>query len=63
MRRGVVIAALGSAQTLAWGSSYYLPAILDRMGISSVGVSASLEIAAFAALLFLKAHSEAAAVA
>jgi hypothetical protein len=27
----VVVAALGTAQTLAWGSSYYLPAIrLDR---------------------------------
>jgi len=28
MKRGVVVGALGSAQTLAWGSSYYLPAIL-----------------------------------
>jgi hypothetical protein len=28
MRRGIVVAALGSTQTLAWASSYYLPAIL-----------------------------------
>jgi hypothetical protein len=28
MRRSVVVGALGTAQTLAWGSSYYLPAIL-----------------------------------
>ena len=28
MKRPVVVAALGTAQTLAWGSSYYLPAIL-----------------------------------
>jgi hypothetical protein len=27
MKRPVVVAALGTAQTLAWGSSYYLPAI------------------------------------
>jgi hypothetical protein len=26
MKRPVVVAALGTAQTLAWGSSYYLPA-------------------------------------
>jgi hypothetical protein len=28
MKRSVVVGALGTAQTLAWGSSYYLPAIL-----------------------------------
>jgi hypothetical protein len=28
MKPWVVVAALGTAQTLAWGSSYYLPAIL-----------------------------------
>jgi len=27
MKRSVVVGALGTAQTLAWGSSYYLPAI------------------------------------
>ena len=26
--RGLVVAALGTTQTLAWASSYYLPAIL-----------------------------------
>jgi hypothetical protein len=28
MKRPVVVAALGTAQTLAWRSSYFLPAIL-----------------------------------
>jgi len=28
MKRSVVVRRLGTAQTLAWGSSYYLPAIL-----------------------------------
>jgi hypothetical protein len=28
VKRSIVVAALGTAQTLAWGSSYYLPAIL-----------------------------------
>jgi hypothetical protein len=28
MKSSVVLAALGTAQTLAWGASYYLPAIL-----------------------------------
>jgi hypothetical protein len=28
VNRSVVVGALGTAQTLAWGSSYYLPAIL-----------------------------------
>jgi hypothetical protein len=27
-RRAVVVAALGTTQILAWGSSYYLPAVL-----------------------------------
>jgi MFS family permease len=29
-RRGVVVAALGVTQILAWGSSYYLPAVLAK---------------------------------
>jgi hypothetical protein len=28
VKRSVVVGALGTAQTLAWGSSYYLPAIV-----------------------------------
>src|SRR6185312_7956360 len=52
-RRVTVVLALGTAQTLAWGSSYYLPAILadpiaDDLGISTnwffAAVSASLVI-------------------
>jgi hypothetical protein len=30
MKRGVVVDALGAAQTLAWGSSYYLPGYEGR---------------------------------
>jgi hypothetical protein len=29
-RRGAVVAALGVTQILAWGSSYYLPAVLAQ---------------------------------
>jgi predicted metal-binding membrane protein len=39
--RRVVVAALGTAQTLAWGSSYYLPAILADPIARSVGVPGS----------------------
>jgi MFS family permease len=55
-RQPVVVAALGTTQTLAWASSYYLPAILASdiaagTGVSTVWVfgifSASLLIAAF----------------
>lgn len=50
-----VVVALGTAQTLAWASSYYLPAILADpiardLGISSIGV-----FAAFSAALLLSA--------
>jgi MFS family permease len=56
VRKPVVVAALGTTQTLAWASSYYLPAILAAdiaagTGTSTVWVfgifSASLLIAAF----------------
>ncbi len=56
MRRGIVVGALGTAQILAWGSSYYLPAILadpiaDGLGLSRTAVfgvfSGSLLVSAF----------------
>jgi len=48
-----VVIALGSAQTLAWGSTYYLPAILAAPMARELGVSTGLIFGAFsAALLF-----------
>jgi MFS family permease len=36
-RRGIVITALGLTQILAWGSSYYLPAVLAKPIASATG--------------------------
>jgi predicted MFS family arabinose efflux permease len=50
-----VILALGTTQTLAWASSYYLPAILaDPMG-RDLGVSSNWIFAAFSASLVISA--------
>ncbi|TKW79136.1 MAG: MFS transporter [Bradyrhizobium icense] len=50
-----IILALGTTQTLAWGSSYYLPAILaDPIG-RDLGVSSNWIFAAFSASLVLSA--------
>ncbi|OKO80873.1 MFS transporter [Bradyrhizobium sp. NAS96.2] len=46
-----VIAALGAAQTLAWGSSYYLPAILAGPIARDLGISSNWFFAAFSASL------------
>jgi predicted MFS family arabinose efflux permease len=46
-----VVAALGTAQTLAWGSSYYLPAILAGPIARDLGVSSNWFFAAFSASL------------
>jgi predicted MFS family arabinose efflux permease len=48
-----VIAALGTAQTLAWGSSYYLPAILADPIARDLGISSSWFFAAFSASLVI----------
>jgi predicted MFS family arabinose efflux permease len=50
-RRLRVIAALGTAQTLAWGSSYYLPAILADPIARDLGISSNWFFAAFSASL------------
>jgi len=50
-----VVAALGSTQTLAWASSYYLPAILARPIARDLAVSETLVFAAFSAALLLTA--------
>ena len=46
---------LGSAQTLAWASSYYLPAILAVPMARELGISPSWIFAAFSAALLLTA--------
>jgi predicted MFS family arabinose efflux permease len=53
--RHVVVTVLGLTQTLAWASSYYLPAILaDPIG-ASIGVSRSWVFAAFSMALLIAA--------
>ncbi len=55
--RRVVVAALGTAQTLAWASSYYLPAILaDPIG-TSIDVPRSWVFGAFSGALLIAAFA------
>ncbi|MGH7123068.1 MAG: MFS transporter, partial [Stellaceae bacterium] len=49
------MAALGTAQTLAWASSYYLPAILADSMAADLGVSRALVFGAFSASLLIAA--------
>src|SRR5262245_46964346 len=53
-RTGVAI-ALGSAQTLAWGSTYYLPAIVAVSMARELGVSTGVVFGAFSAALVIAA--------
>src|SRR5690242_20910627 len=53
--RTVVVTALGTAQTLAWASSYYLPAILADPIAAGLGVPKSLFFGLFSASLLLQA--------
>src|SRR5918993_2088796 len=53
-RLGPVV-ALGSAQTLAWASSYYLPAVLASPMARDLGVSMPTVFAAFSAALLVSA--------
>jgi predicted MFS family arabinose efflux permease len=48
-----VVAALGTAQTLAWGSTYYLPAILADPIARDLGISSNWFFAAFSASLVI----------
>ncbi|MBO1073769.1 MFS transporter [Roseomonas marmotae] len=50
-----VVLALGGAQTLAWASSYYLPAILARPMAASLGLSTATVFGFFSASLLLAA--------
>lgn len=52
---GGVIARLGIAQTLAWGSTYYLPAMLATPMAKDLGVSTPTVFAAFSAALVVSA--------
>lgn len=53
--RTSVIAALGTTQTLAWASSYYLPAMLAVPMAKDLGVSAPAVFAAFSFALVVSA--------
>jgi MFS family permease len=50
-----IIVALGTTQTLAWASSYYLPAILADPIAHDLGVSSNWIFAAFSAALVIAA--------
>lgn len=54
-RRTTVVAALGAAQTLAWASSYYLPAVLADPIARGLGLPGTAVFAAFSAALLLSA--------
>jgi MFS family permease len=55
MRRSIVVGALGTAQTLAWGSSYYLPAILADPIARGLGLSRTAIFGLFSGALLLSA--------
>ncbi|MCQ4158929.1 MFS transporter [Roseomonas sp. GC11] len=54
-RRVATISAIGVAQTMAWASSYYLPAILARPMAAELGLSSSAVYAFFSVALLLTA--------
>jgi hypothetical protein len=53
--RVTIVAALGSTQTLAWASSYYLPAILGAPIATALGLSPSVFFGIFSLALLLSA--------
>jgi predicted MFS family arabinose efflux permease len=53
--RLAVIVVLGTAQTLAWASSFYLPAILGDRIAEDLGISSTWFFAAFSAALVVSA--------
>jgi len=54
-RSTLTVAVLGTTQTLAWASSYYLPAILADPIAAGLGVSKALFFGCFSASLLLQA--------
>jgi MFS family permease len=55
--RRCVVAALGTSQTLAWASSYYLPAILADPIAGGIGVPRSWVFAALSGALLIAAFA------
>lgn len=55
--RAAVVVTLGITQTLAWASSYYLPAILAEPIGAAIGVSSSWVFAAFSGALLIAAFA------
>ena len=55
MKRSIVVAALGTAQILAWGSSYYLPAVLADPIAQGLGLSRTAVFGLFSGALLLSA--------
>ncbi|MFN7857056.1 MAG: MFS transporter, partial [Acidovorax sp.] len=53
--QGWMVARLGTAQTLAWASSYYLPAMLAEPMARDLGVSSPTVFAAFSVALIVSA--------
>jgi predicted MFS family arabinose efflux permease len=53
--RRIVVMALGTSQTLAWASSYYLPAILADPISAGIGIPRPWFFAAFSAALLIAA--------
>ena len=51
----IVVTVLGSTQTLAWGSSYYLPAVLGAPIAAGLGLSTSVFFGVFSLALLLGA--------
>ena len=54
-RKTLTVAVIGATQTLAWGSSYYLPAILADPIAEGLGVSRAWFFGCFSAALLLSA--------
>jgi predicted MFS family arabinose efflux permease len=54
-RRAGTVLALGAAQVVAWGSSYYLPAVLAGPMAIELGIPLSAVFAAFSAALVVAA--------
>ncbi len=54
-RRTIVVAAIGSTQTVAWASSYYMPAILGAPIAAALHLSSDLFFGFFSAALLLSA--------
>jgi len=53
--RALVVAGLGTTQTLAWASSFYLPAILGVPIAAALGVAPTLIFGLFSGALLLSA--------